>query len=152
MIFSYRLQTLSKKGFVLKSIGNLTDRELILAAREIEAEAKLRANRKAAASAILAILRKNKLSVSDLKDLNLGQDSAKRGKIKTKTKEKHRVKTESVATKKKDRRAKVAFKYKNPKGSEKWSGRGRAPKWVSDILVKKRISLAQFKSNKRYKV
>jgi hypothetical protein len=39
----------------LKSIENLSDQELILTARKIEAEAKLRANRKAAASAILAV-------------------------------------------------------------------------------------------------
>jgi DNA-binding protein H-NS len=51
-----------------------------------------------------------------------------------------------------DKRAIVAVKYKNPNGSDKWSGRGRPPKWVSAILAKKRISIDQFKADKRYKI
>ena len=136
----------------MKSIEKLSDRELILAARKIEAEAKLRANRKAAAAAILMVLKKHKLSTSDLPDLNLGQNGTIRSEKKSPAKKRRQAKAKTIAAKKNDKRAKVAFKYKDLKGKEKWSGRGRAPKWVSDILAKKRISMAQFKADKRYKI
>ena len=136
----------------MNNIEKLTDRELVLAARKIEAEAKIRANRKAAASAILAVLRKHKLSVSDLPNLDLRQIGTTRAKKKPAAKRGRPAKAKTVAARKNDKRANVAFKYQNPKGSEKWSGRGRAPKWVSAILAKKRISMAQFKADKRYKI
>lgn len=140
------------EAYLLKSIENLSDQELILTARKIEAEAKLRANRKAAASAILAVLRKHKLSVNDLPDLALSQNGAARSKKKTAAKRGRLAKAKTIAAMKTDKRAIVAVKYKNPKGSEKWTGRGRPPKWVSAILAKKRISMAQFKTDKRYKI
>ena len=136
----------------MKSVEKLTDRELLLAAREIEAEAKLRANRKAAASAILAILKKHNLSVGDLLHLDLAQRNSTRTKKKTNTKRARLVKAKSATRKNSDKRAQVASKYKNPKSSDKWSGRGRAPEWVSDILSNRGISMAQFKADKRYKV
>ena len=136
----------------MNNIEKLTDRELVLAARKIEAEAKIRANRKSAASAILAVLRKHKLSVSDLPSLDFGQIRTTRAKKKPAAKRGRPAKAQTVAVKKNDKRAQVAFKYQNPKGSEKWSGRGRAPKWVNDIIAKKRISIEQFKAHKKYKI
>ena len=136
----------------MKNIERLTDNELALAARKIDAEAKLRANRREAASAISAILKKYGLSASDLSQLDLGQKSKKAKLTKTSSGKGRRGKITTTTSKKADKRAKVAFKYKNPKGLEKWSGRGRPPKWVSAILTQKRISLVQFKANKRYKI
>ena len=136
----------------MKRLEKLTDKQLAATAKEIAAEEKRRANLKAAASAILAVLRKHKLSVSDLPGLELGQKPAARAKKKTAGKKGRPAAAKKTSAKKSDKRAKVAFKYKNPKGSEKWSGRGRAPKWVGDILAKKRISIAQFKADKRYKI
>lgn len=136
----------------MKSIENLSDHELKLTARKIEAEAKLRANRRAAASAILIILKKYKLSIRDLPDLNLGQTNSKRLRKKSSTEPKRPRKTEVPNKQKIDKRAKVAFKYKDPKSRNKWSGRGRSPKWVTDILAKDRISMAQFKADKRYRI
>ena len=136
----------------MKQLEKLTDKQLAATAKEIAAEEKRRANLKAAASAILAVLRKHKLSVSDLPGLGLGQTGTTRAKRKTAAKRGRPAKAKNVVAKKNDKRSKVAFKYKNPKGSEKWSGRGRAPKWVSAILSKKRISVAQFKTDKRYKI
>ena len=133
-------------------LTKLSDKDLAKIASDIDLENKRRANHKAAASAILAVLRKHRLSVSDLPELELGQNSKTRTKKQTAAKRGRPAKAKSVAAKKSDKRAKVAFKYKNPKGSEKWSGRGRSPKWVSDILAKKRISMAQFKADKRYKI
>lgn len=33
-----------------------------------------------------------------------------------------------------DRRSQVKPKYRSPDGSETWSGRGKAPKWMKDLL------------------
>lgn len=85
-------------------------------------------------------------------NLDLGQNGKTGAKKKPAATRGRPAKAKTAAGKKNDKRAVVAFKYKNPKGAEKWSGRGRAPKWVGDILAKKRISIAQFKADKRYKI
>ena len=41
-------------------------------------------------------------------------------------------------TKKTKARAPVAAKYRNPESGETWSGRGRAPKWLSEVEAKGR--------------
>ena len=136
----------------MKQLEKLTDKQLAATAKEIAAEEKRRANLKAAASAILTVLKKHRLSVRDLTDLDLGQKPVARAKRKTAGKKGRPAAAKKTSAKKSDKRAMVADKYKNPKGPEKWSGRGRAPQWVSDILAKKRISIAQFKADKRYKI
>jgi DNA-binding protein H-NS len=133
-------------------LDKLSDKDLSKIASDIDLENKRRANRKAAASAILAVLKKHKLSVSDLNQLELGPKAKKAKSKKTPSNRGRGGKGTAAAPKKADKRAKVAFKYKNPSGLEKWSGRGRAPKWVSAILAKKRISITQFKADKRYKI
>ena len=136
----------------MKQLEKLTDKQLAATAKEIAAEEKRRANLKAAASAILTVLKKHRLSVRDLTDLDLGQKPVARAKRKPAGKKGRAAAAKKTSAKKSDKRAMVADKYKNPKGAEKWSGRGRAPQWVSDILAKKRISIAQFKADKRYKI
>ena len=136
----------------MKHLEKLTDKQLAATAKEIAAEEKRRANLKAAASAILTVLKKHRLSVRDLTNLDLGQKPAARAKKKPAGKKGRPAAAKKTSAKKSDKRAMVAYKYKNPKGAEKWSGRGRAPKWVSEILAKKRISIAQFKADKRYKI
>ena len=136
----------------MNNFEKLSDKQLAATAKEIAAEEKRRANLKAAASAVLTVLKKHRLSVRDLTDLDLGQKPVTRARKKTPAKRGRPAKAKTVAAKKADKRAMVANKYKNPKGLEKWSGRGRAPKWVGDILAKKRISIAQFKADKRYKI
>ena len=145
----------------MKIIKRLSDSERAVTARQIEAETKLRANRRAAAIAILAVLKKHKLSVGDLSDLELktgtkikrtkSSPTKKRGRPAKASKAKS-VTAKAKKTKTTDKRAKVAMKYKSPTGSDKWAGRGRAPKWVAEILTKQKITLAQFKQDKRYKI
>ena len=136
----------------MNNFERMTDKQLAATAKQIAAEEKRRANLKAAKLAVLAALKKHKLSVRDLADLELGQKTPISDKKKAAPKRGRPKRTKKMSTSKTDKRAKVAFKYKDPKGSQKWSGRGRPPKWVSDILVKKRISIAQFKTDKRYKI
>lgn len=128
-------------------ISNLSDSALAKIASDIEIENKRRAARKVAATAIIAILKKHNLSITDIPELELGKKrSTKRRKKSVVTKAKNK------SVRNPDKRINVAFKYKNPNGSNKWSGRGRAPKWVSAILEKNNISLEQFKTDKRYKI
>ncbi len=58
-------------------------------------------------------------------------------------------KTSGVAVSKKER-AEVQPKYKNPKGIEVWSGRGRTPKWIVAICDELGITIEQFKKDKRF--
>ena len=58
-------------------LDKLSDKDLSKIASDIDLENKRRANRKAAASAILAVLKKHKLSVSDLSQLELGPKTKK---------------------------------------------------------------------------
>lgn len=153
----YHIQGFNYSGVSVKNIKTLSDRELAQSAREIAKETAERANRKAAATAILAVLRRHKLKPADLEKLDLG--SPRKGQLTPKAQRKkgrpakaQKSKTAPKISKANDGRAKVVSKYKNPKGAEKWTGRGRAPQWVSDILAKKRISIAQFKADKRYKI
>lgn len=166
----------------MKQIAKMSDRELAQSARDIAKETADRANRKAAAQAILAVLKKHKLSVAALGELDLGtapkpgrrKTVAKRGRptkrqatakaakpanTKTDAKAKAKAKTSVKANarvkakaKPADKRAKVLAKYKNPTGAEKWTGRGRAPQWVNAILTKEKITIDRFKADKRFQL
>ena len=66
----------------LKHLEKLTDKQPAATAKEITAEEKRRANLKAAASAILRVLSKYRLSLRDLTVLDLGQKPTARAKKK----------------------------------------------------------------------
>ena len=133
-------------------LENLSDKDLAKIASNIKTENKRRADRKAAAAAIIAVLKKHKLSIGDIPELELGKRPSKTGRKRAVATETSAAKSKVKSYRKTDRRLKVAYKYKNPKGPEKWSGRGRAPKWVTAILENNRISIVQFKASKRYKI
>ena len=100
----------------MKQISKMSDSELAESARKIAREMEERSNRKAAANAILAILKKHGLSVSDLPELAVGQKRSKRSKRKSVAKRGRPAKAKIVAAQKNDKRSKVAFKYKHPSG------------------------------------
>ena len=133
-------------------LDKLSDKDLAKVASNIEAENRRRANRKAAAIAIVAVLKKHKLSIGDIPELGLGKRPSKTGRKRAVATRTSAAKAKAEPSRKTDKRLKVANKYKNPEGPEKWSGRGRAPKWVTAILDNNRISIAQFKASKRYKI
>ena len=110
----------------------LTDKQLALAARNIEAERKLRANRKAATVAILRF-EKHNLSVSDLSELRLGQIKNRRRTEKNTTKRIRQIKKTNAGASKSDRRSK-ATKYKNPSGFGNGVAAGGS-QVVTDILA-----------------
>lgn len=45
----------------------------------------------------------------------------------------------------------VAPKYRNPNGSETWSGRGRPPRWVVEIMDASGLTIEAFKASDVYK-
>ena len=47
-------------------------------------------------------------------------------------------------------RAKVEPKYQSQDGSSKWTGRGRAPSWVTEICRSKGMTVEGFKSDSRF--
>ena len=133
-------------------LEDLSDKDLAKIAGNIKEENKRRANRKAAAAAIIAVLKKHKLSIDDIPELELGKRPSKTGRKRAVATETSAAKSKAKPSRKTDKRLKVAYKYKNPNGLEKWSGRGRPPKWVSGLLEHHKISLEQFKASKRYKI
>lgn len=133
-------------------LDKLSDNDLAKIASNIETENKRRANRKAAAAAITAVLKKYKLSIDDIPELGLAKRPSKAGRKRSVATRAKAAKAKAGPAKKADKRVKVAYKYKNPEGREKWSGRGRAPKWVNAILENNKISIAQFKTDRRYKI
>ena len=133
-------------------LENLSDKDLAKIASNIETENKRRANRKAAAAAIIAVLKKHKLSNDDIPKLELETRSSKTGRKRAIAKKTVAARAKAKPAKKTDKRVKVAYKYKNPNSLEKWSGRGRAPNWVNAILANNKISIVQFKADKRYKI
>ena len=137
---------------LVMKLENLSDKDLAKIASNIETENKRRANRKAAAAAILAVLEKHKLSISDIPKLGLGKRLSAPGRKRSVATKEKKAKTKAGATRNTDKRIRVAFKYKNPNGSERWSGRGRCPGWVNTIMKNNKITIAQFKADKRYKI
>ena len=133
-------------------LDKLSDKELAKIANNIEAENKRRANRKAAAMAIIAVLKRHKLSIGDIPELELGKRPSKTGRKRAVAAKTRRLRAKPVSAKKTGKRLKVSYKYKNPNGPEKMGGRGRSPKWINTILKNNNISIAQFKSDERYKI
>ena len=62
------------------------------------------------------------------------------------------IRFETKVSKKSKMRAasKVPAKFKNPNGQETWTGRGRAPNWVSEICQTTGITVTEFKTSSAY--
>ena len=61
------------------------------------------------------------------------------------------IRSQTKLSKSKARAAsKVAPKFKNPTGSETWTGRGRAPNWVTVLCNDAGISIDEFKTSTHY--
>jgi len=62
------------------------------------------------------------------------------------------IRFETKVSKKTKTRAasKVPAKFKNPNSQETWTGRGRAPNWVSEICQTTGITVTEFKTSSEY--
>ncbi len=45
----------------------------------------------------------------------------------------------------------VVAKYRNPNGAETWSGRGKPPRWVVEIMDALGLTIEAFKASEAYK-
>ena len=129
----------------MTSYKNLTLNQLTKMLSETQAELKRRDSLAKAQKEIEAVLKKYDLIMDDLnpRDKNV-KISIKKAVSKNTT-------SKSTASKK-DKRAVVSAKYKNPTSNDTWSGRGRAPSWVASICNIEKISIEKFKADQRFQV
>ena len=143
----------------MSSIKQLTANQLSKMLTETQAELKRRENIDKARKAIQAVLKKYKITIDDL---NLGvsykkpvrkKAAAKKGTEKKAPAKKAAAKKRAAkASRKNDQRAAVAAKYHNPATGDKWSGRGRAPLWVTEVCTAETIDIEQFKGDPRFRI
>jgi DNA-binding protein H-NS len=50
------------------------------------------------------------------------------------------------------RRGDTVAKYRHPDTGEEWSGRGRMPRWVQDVMLIENMSIENFRNSIRYKI
>ena len=93
---------------------------------------------------IKAILKKYSINIGDidLASLRSNAESSRKGKVGAKKKAK--------SAGGKDNRASVAAKFKSLDGSQTWTGRGRAPKWVVSLCEREGMSVDAFKEDVRF--
>lgn len=128
----------------MADLSKLTKRQLDKMLSDTQAELRRREDVTKAENEIRDILTKYPISIRDI-DLNaliLKPGSARQRDTKTTRKAK--------SAGKQDNRATVAAKFKSLDGTKKWSGRGRAPKWVMDYCEKENISIDVFKKDEKF--
>lgn len=143
----------------MSSLKQLSANQLSKMLTETQAELKRRENIDKARKDIQAVLKKYKITIEDL---DLGPSSkksaskkaaAKKGiEKKAATKKAGAKKITAKAPRKNDQRAAVAAKYHNPATGDKWSGRGRAPVWVTSLCTAEAIDIEQFKADPRFRI
>ena len=133
----------------MTNLSNLSASQLNKMIENTKAEIKRRENIQAAQTQIQAILKKFGLRIQDL-DLKTASTPKKQKAGRKSTSKAKAPRAKSSKTK--DNRAKVLPKYKNPNGTETWSGRGRLPSWVADICQNEGISVEIFKTDTRFAI
>ena len=136
----------------MSSLKNISDSQLNKMLAETKAEMNRRENIDRAHKEIRAICKKYNVTIADL-EFGLTRKIAKPNKNSQKksfsSKSKFKKHTGSVEHKN-DRRGFVAPKYRKPASNETWSGRGRAPMWVTEICKAENIDIEQFKADSRF--
>ena len=123
----------------MKSLKNLSGKQLEKMLVNTNAEIRRREHIQAATAEIQVVLTKYKITLQDI-DL--------RAFNKKRTRKTSRTGKAKVGAR--DNRKHVEIKYARPKGIETWSGRGLAPAWVREICQKEGIDLAAFKKDRRF--
>ena len=136
----------------MANISKLTSSELEKVLAEAKDELARRENMSKAIADIKKVLAKYKLRTEDI-DWSQLNKSTKVGKKKnTSSKSISANKTKAKKEAKRDQRSSVKPKYLNPNGKEKWTGRGRAPSWVTIICERENIDIKNFKLDPRFKL
>lgn len=121
----------------MKNITKLSKNDLQNIIKQAETELAQRSHYDKALSEINKIIQLHGLSKKDLMNM-VNQCSFARGK--------------KASRKSSGSRGKAAPKYRNPTGSETWTGRGRAPKWVSALCASYGLSVDGFKTDPRFRI
>jgi len=143
----------------MSSLKQLSANQLSKMLTETQAELKRRENIDKARKDIQAVLKKYKITIDDLDLGTSSKKSASKKAAAKKSTEKKAVtkkagakKRAAKAPRKNDQRAAVAAKYHNPATGDKWSGRGRAPVWVTSLCTAEAIDIEQFKADPRFRI
>lgn len=121
----------------MSKFDQLNDKELTDLIDKATLEARYRDTVVKAKKEILAVLKKNKLTIKDLSLMNFDE---RKPQSTTKT-------TKKAGKLKRTPAKRVYFK---PGGKENWSGRGRSPAWVKQICDDEGISIQQFKAERKF--
>ena len=143
----------------MSSLKELSANQLSKMLTETQAELKRRENIDKARKDIQAVLKKYKITIDDL-DLGVSSKKSTSKKTAAKKSTEKKAATKKAGSKKRaaktprknDQRAAVAAKYHNPATGDKWSGRGRAPVWVTSLCTAEAIDIEQFKADPRFRI
>ena len=133
----------------MSSLKQLSANQLSKMLIETQAELKRRENIGRARKDIQAVLKKYKITIDDL---DLGAGRKKPVGKKTATKKVGAKKRLARSSRTNDQRSAVAAKYHNLSTGDKWSGRGRAPIWVTNLCNAEAIDIEQFKTDPRFRI
>ena len=137
----------------MKSVRQLSAKELAKVLEETQYELVRRENIKHAHDEVMSILKKYNISIDDvISGFKRTNSPTKDADTKVSSSKKPPNKNRTAKRKKEDSRSKVMPKYRDPQSGKNWSGRGRSPAWVKDILQKNSITLEQFKSSPDYAI
>ncbi len=128
----------------MSKLSKLTKTQLNKMLLDTQAELSRREGVAKAEREIRAILKKYSITIGDL-DL-----AALRPSTGGSRKSKAGAKRQATRASGKDNRASVAAKFKSVNGSETWTGRGRAPKWVVSQCESEGMSVEAFKQDARF--
>ena len=128
----------------MPKLSKLTKTQLNKMLLDTQAELSRREGVTKAEKEIRAILKKHSITIADidLAALRSNTDTSRKGKAAAKRKAKRAGG--------KDNRASVAAKFKSLDGSQTWTGRGRAPKWVVSQCESEGMSVEAFKEDARF--
>ena len=126
----------------MTQLSNLSEPQLEKRIQETQAELDRRIAVSKATKDIFKILQKYNLAADDLDFKKLFSNSSTKPTRKIAGKD----------AKRKKNRAKVAPKFQSIDTVQKWTGRGRAPKWVVAFCEAENLTIEDFKKDPRFKI
>lgn len=126
----------------MTNLKELTTKDLEKTIGEAQIELRRRDSILHATQEIVKILKKYNLKAGDIEFKTLQSESEANP----------RLKVTGTPSKQKQTRAKLPPKFKSPDGSQKWTGRGRAPGWVVALCEAEGLTIDAFKQNQRFKI
>ena len=123
-------------------LSKLTESQLKKIIQETQAELARRVAISKASQDVAKILKKHNLTSEDISLQKLVSDGS--------TKARKRV--NSKPSNQKVTRSKVVPKFKSLDAVQKWTGRGKAPRWVVALCESENLTIEDFKKDPRFKI